>query len=133
MSDEHPGHPGQDHCDGCYEEEYGGLVALPDLILEYDDKNHALIATERLSATEYGAAAIAGHGVPPYIGVEIARRYNAEPIDRGRLALALHSAYDDCAFMFGRECDCLWARRLNEAFARYDNPNFPSHRDGDGW
>ena len=23
MGDEHPGHPGQDHCDGCYEEEYG--------------------------------------------------------------------------------------------------------------
>ena len=48
-----------------------------------------------------------------------------------RLALALHTDKDDCAFMFGRECDCSWQTRLEEALARYDDPAFPPPRDED--
>lgn len=48
-----------------------------------------------------------------------------------RLALALHTDQDDCAFMFGRECDCMWKYRLEEALKRYDDPNFPPERDPD--
>lgn len=50
-----------------------------------------------------------------------------------RLALALHTDKDDCAFMFGRECDCGWQGRLEEALVRYDDPNFPPPRDGEDW
>ena len=54
-------------------------------------------------------------------------------IDRDRLALALHDETDDCAFMFGRECDCSWGRKLDDALARYADPFFPKPRDEGGW
>ena len=55
-----------------------------------------------------------------------------EPIDRDRLALALHTN-EDCAFLFGRECDCSMRYKLDEAFARYDDFAFPPPRDKDEW
>jgi hypothetical protein len=55
----------------------------------------------------------------------------AERARRDRMALALHTDTDDCAFMFGRECDCGWTQRLEEAMARYADPTFPPPRDKD--
>lgn len=40
-------------------------------VWEYDEPSRSLIATNRLSASEYGASAIIAHGVRPEVAQEI--------------------------------------------------------------